>query len=256
MMITLQDVCYQLGLSIDGDPVSGCMTGWEIYYGGRSIEVICREFLEVVPGPNDRQGQKWTMNVSWFRDVCGVLEERPIPQHFEQYTRGYIMQLIRGFLFTDQAETHVHMRWARFELHNDSEAMRLRVWRGVLNTIGIHRVDWTPYTDPRIQRIIPRWVRDSQASRSAVCPLLCFPIVEWHQVDRVMRQLGGLQHILVAPLVMDDMHVHDGRYGRGEWYPTYLQGWYQMWNEREGAQVPIHCNDDLRPSRQYLLWYF
>ncbi|MED6129135.1 hypothetical protein PIB30_104910, partial [Stylosanthes scabra] len=76
-------------------------------------------------------------------------------------------------------------------------------------------VEWTPYVEPRTQRIIPAWVHDSQASWNAVCPLLCFPIVEWHQVDRVMRQLGGLQHIPTAPLIMDDMHVHDGRFGRG-----------------------------------------
>ncbi|MED6163035.1 hypothetical protein PIB30_076176, partial [Stylosanthes scabra] len=69
-----------LGLSIDGDPISRCMTGWELYYQGRSMEVICQELLRVVPGSNDKQGQKWTVNVSWFRDVCGVLEEHPTPQ--------------------------------------------------------------------------------------------------------------------------------------------------------------------------------
>ncbi|MED6189424.1 hypothetical protein PIB30_095830 [Stylosanthes scabra] len=71
-----------------------------------------------------------------------------------------------------------------------------------------------------------------------------------------MRQLGGLQHIPTAPLNLDEMHVHDGRFGRGEWYPTFLKGWYDMWDAREEAQLPIFPNADLRPSRQYLRWYF
>ncbi|MED6141257.1 hypothetical protein PIB30_101565, partial [Stylosanthes scabra] len=111
-------------------------------------------------------------------------------------------------------------------LRNDTKAYRLRVWREVLNTIGIYGVEWTPYAERRTQRIIPAWVHDSQASWNAVCPLLCFPIVEWHQVDRVMRQFGGLQHIPTAPLSMDDMHVRDGRFGRGSGIRRICMGFF------------------------------
>ncbi|MED6187235.1 hypothetical protein PIB30_074561 [Stylosanthes scabra] len=52
------------------------------------------------------------------------------------------------------------------------------------------------------------------------------------------------------------MHVHDGHFGRGEWYPTFFKGWYDMWNDQEEAQVPIFPSADLRPSHQYLCWYF
>ncbi|MED6221409.1 hypothetical protein PIB30_054362 [Stylosanthes scabra] len=70
----------------------------KLSYWGRSMEVICQELLGAVLGPNDRQGQIWSVNVSWFRDVvCGVLEEYPTPQRLEQYARGYIMKLIGGF---------------------------------------------------------------------------------------------------------------------------------------------------------------
>ncbi|XLR49595.1 hypothetical protein S83_000267 [Arachis hypogaea] len=110
MSITLQDVAYQLGLRISGDPVSGCMAGWELFYEGRSIVDICQQLLGAVPGPADRQ--KWNINLSWFREtVCGNLEEDATPERLLQYTRGYIMQLIGGFLFPDQSNTRVHLRW-------------------------------------------------------------------------------------------------------------------------------------------------
>ncbi|KAL4299950.1 hypothetical protein AHAS_Ahas17G0152100 [Arachis hypogaea] len=40
MTITLQDVAYQLGLRIDGDPMSGCIGGWEKHHQGRTIEEL------------------------------------------------------------------------------------------------------------------------------------------------------------------------------------------------------------------------
>ncbi|KAL4344762.1 hypothetical protein AHAS_Ahas11G0210800 [Arachis hypogaea] len=42
MSITLQDVAYQLRLRIDGDPVSGCIGGWEQHHNGRFIEDFCQ----------------------------------------------------------------------------------------------------------------------------------------------------------------------------------------------------------------------
>ncbi|XP_057744160.1 serine/threonine-protein phosphatase 7 long form homolog [Arachis stenosperma] len=326
MSITLQDVAYQLGLRISGDPVSGCMAGWELFYEGRSIVDICQQLLGAVPGPADRQ--KWNINLSWFREtVCGNLEEEATPERLLQYTRGYIRQLIGGFLFPDQSNTRVHLRWlplledldqcgqlswgsavlaflyrmlcrgtcytqhnmrgcmslllswayhripscrpqgfdqrrfplverwVGYEQRNDSEEFRLRWWRRLLNNLDIHNVEWTPYADPDIQHILPPIVFEGEESWNAVCPLLCFSIVEWHQVDRVVRQLSGLQHIPTRPLNIDEMHVHDGRFGRNEWYPDYLSGWYDMWQDRRLSRVRIYHSIDLRPSQKYIQWY-
>ncbi|QHN95876.1 uncharacterized protein DS421_18g613510 [Arachis hypogaea] len=49
MTITLQDVAYQLGLRIDGDPMSGCIGGWEQHHQGRSIEELCEQILGGFP---------------------------------------------------------------------------------------------------------------------------------------------------------------------------------------------------------------
>ncbi|MED6161021.1 hypothetical protein PIB30_056820 [Stylosanthes scabra] len=79
--------------------------------------------------------------------------------------------------------------------------------------------------------------------------------VEWHQVDRAVRQFGSRQHIPSQPLNIDEMHVHDGRWGRGEWYPEFLQGWYEMWRGRAAHRLPLDLHPDLWPSQSYLEWY-
>ncbi|QHO18800.1 uncharacterized protein DS421_11g323620 [Arachis hypogaea] len=292
-------ICH-LGLRISGDPVSGCMAGWELFYEGRSIVDICQQLLGAVPGPADRQ--KWNINLSWFREtVCGNLEEDATPERLLQYTRGYIMQLIGGFLFPDQSNTRVHLRWlplledldqcgqlswgsavlaflylmlcrgtcytqhnmggcmsfllswayhripscrpqgfdqwrfplverwVGYEQRNDSEEFRLRWWRRLLNNLDIHNVEWTPYADPDIQHILPPIVFEGEESWNA--------------------------HIPTRPLNIDEMHVHDGRFGRNEWYPDYLSGWYDMWRDRGLSRVRIYHSIDLRPSQRYIQWY-
>ncbi|MED6212197.1 hypothetical protein PIB30_080882, partial [Stylosanthes scabra] len=116
-------------------------------------------------------------------------------------------------------------------------------------------VVWTPYADPLLQPLIPPWLAQSIGTWHVVCPLLCFSIVEWHQVDRVVRQFGSRQYIPSQPLNIDEMHVHDGRWGRGEWYPEFLQGWYEMWRGRAVHRLPLDLHPDLWPSQSYLEWY-
>ncbi|MED6168737.1 hypothetical protein PIB30_014426, partial [Stylosanthes scabra] len=118
-------------------------------------------------------------------------------------------------------------------------------------------VVWTPYEDPFMRAVVPGDVVASHEWWGIVCLLLCFSIIEWHQVDRVVMQLGAVQHIPLRPLNIDIMHRHDGRWGKGEWYPTFLQGWYDMWRDRARSRLILEMPvGGVRPSRQYLLWYY
>ncbi|QHO08226.1 uncharacterized protein DS421_14g470710 [Arachis hypogaea] len=183
MTITLQDVAYQLGLRIDGDPLLG-----------------------VVPGPDDRQSHtKWTVKLTWFQNT----------ERLMRYTRGYIMQLIGGMLFPDASDSQVHIRWLPL-LEDLKMCGRLswgrRCWLGCIarcagpwSMASAIWVEWTPYADPQLIGLVPPAIAKAELSLTVVCPLLCFAIVEWHQVYRAVRQFGGLQHILTRPLNIDDI---------------------------------------------------
>ncbi|XP_057755254.1 putative disease resistance protein RGA3 isoform X2 [Arachis stenosperma] len=319
--VTLKDISFQLGLRINGDPVA-FLGNWKQDYSRDIIPQICHDLLGITPSFNDIQGQ--SINMSWFQQhVCRPLGETPSHVRLEQYTRGYIMMVIGGFLFPDQSSDvrvsvkwlpllqdldacgrlswgsavlafmyrmlchstkfdqsniggcgalllswiyhHVPMcrpngydqrrifplakRWAGYKVKNDGEGLKLRYWRQVF--------EWTPYNDVHIQHLIPQEIYHDALSWSSVCPLLCFSIVEWHQVDRVIRHLGGLQYIPRCPLNIDEMHSSDERFGKGdEWFPSYLKDFlYEYWTKREHNRVFVFYHNDHRPSAKYLQWY-
>ncbi|RYR30615.1 hypothetical protein Ahy_B01g055364 [Arachis hypogaea] len=227
---------------------------------------------------------KWTVMLTWFHNtVCGELEQDATEERLMRYTRGYIMQLIGGILFPDASlgcisggfpsggprcmwpvvvgfgcagmavlpdvpghgawsaqlgrmlrpdgvDAHrfpLVKRWVQYRPDNATGESRLRQYRRTLNGIGMMNLK-------------------ADASAAVVCPLLCFAIVEWHQVD---------QHIPTRPLNIDDMHRLDGRFGYGEWFPHLLGGWHEMWDARADYRLPIYHHIDLRPSLPYMTWY-
>ncbi|MED6106662.1 hypothetical protein PIB30_006287 [Stylosanthes scabra] len=112
MPITLEDVAYQLGLATEGDPVNGCMIGWETFFKGRTMDDLCQQLLGAASRENDRQAEgKWVVNMTWFRDPCQGLGDDAIEERLMQYTQSYIIKIIGGMLFLDASDSRVHMRW-------------------------------------------------------------------------------------------------------------------------------------------------
>ncbi|MBA0634723.1 hypothetical protein Godav_025592, partial [Gossypium davidsonii] len=67
----------------------------------------------------------------------------------------------------------------------------------------------TPYEDLAIWTVIPDEYFQNPNAWHVKVPLVNFTTMEMHQSDRVLRQFGFRQPILVAPEVLDDHHKID-----------------------------------------------
>ena len=106
--ITLQDVAFQLGLRIDGEPVSGCTTNWETHWN-RDVLSFCRELLGVVPPDSELQGSSVTL--TWLGSEFRSLDVDASEETIARHTRAFILRLIGGFLMADASAARVSLKW-------------------------------------------------------------------------------------------------------------------------------------------------
>ncbi|KAL4316599.1 hypothetical protein AHAS_Ahas15G0301200 [Arachis hypogaea] len=103
-------------------------------------------------------------------------------------------------------------RWVQYRPDNATDERRLRQYRRTLNGVGMLNIEWTPYADSQLFGLVAPAIAEADASAAVVYPLLCFAIVEWHQVDRVWAhtELFGLgdQHLVPDGVVPEDLPMH------------------------------------------------
>ncbi|XP_025634670.1 protein MAIN-LIKE 1-like [Arachis hypogaea] len=108
--ITLQDVAYQLGLPVDGDYVSGCLTDFHLYIeGGRPAWKWFHELLGVLPPEN--QVQKFAVNCTWFQETFAECPDGADEETVRRFARAYIMMLLGTQLFADKFGNRIYIRW-------------------------------------------------------------------------------------------------------------------------------------------------
>ncbi|RYR12829.1 hypothetical protein Ahy_B04g070158 isoform F [Arachis hypogaea] len=111
--ITLQDVAYQLRLSVDGLPVSRCFTDFEkfIVEGKPAWEWFQELFGELPP---QNKVKHYTVHFTWFHERFRVLPDDATEETVRIYARAYIMMLLSTQLFGDKSENRVHIWWLPF----------------------------------------------------------------------------------------------------------------------------------------------
>ncbi|XP_057720150.1 protein MAIN-LIKE 1-like [Arachis stenosperma] len=88
----------------------------------------------------------------------------------------------------------------------------------------------------------------------SVTSLIYFAVVEWHQVDRVLPQFGGLQPLPRPTLNIDFLMSKDGR-GGDRWFPFALQHCHILWETRADHVLRFDVVTGPGPSHTYLNWW-
>ncbi|RYR28634.1 hypothetical protein Ahy_B01g052781 isoform F [Arachis hypogaea] len=161
-----------------------------------------------------------TVCYTWFHERFRVLPTDATDETVRVYARAYILMLLSSQLFADKNANRVHLRWlpylaslddlgryswgsaalawwAEFVPRNDAGAQRLVSTRLALDRLRVHDFVWEPYSSVDVAAVIHPEILADEHRRlwTAVTSLIYFAAIEWHQVDRVLPQFGGVQHL-------------------------------------------------------------
>ncbi|XP_057730523.1 protein MAIN-LIKE 1-like [Arachis stenosperma] len=108
----------QLGLPIDGEPVSGTLRSWSKFHQ-RDIYQWCEELLDEVSDGHVGT-TKYNIKLKWLKSR---LQQMPLDFPEEvvvRYARCYIMYLLGGVLLLDQANNTIHVCYLPFLANYDA----------------------------------------------------------------------------------------------------------------------------------------
>ncbi|QHO12633.1 uncharacterized protein DS421_15g508610 [Arachis hypogaea] len=131
-------------------------------------------------------------------------------------------------------------RWATYLPSSDGKERRIIQYRLALDRLTHRDIVWEPYGLLDVLAVIHPEILTEEHSRlwRAVTSMIYFAVIEWHQVDRVFPQLGGVQHLPEPALNIEYLHSKDGR-GGDRWFPTYYRTWHQHWDERVRSVLSV-----------------
>ncbi|RYQ96511.1 hypothetical protein Ahy_B08g092285 [Arachis hypogaea] len=132
---------------------------------------------------------------------------------------------------------------------------KLTSGRLVLEQVG--SFIWMPYSSLEVIQVVhPDILRpDHTLLWKSTTALIYFASIEWHQVDKVLSQLRGVQHIPELAINIDFLLSKDGR-GPTRWFPEVFTTWHQCWDERRQSVLSFQLVPDPRPSAEYFDCWF
>ncbi|RYR39541.1 hypothetical protein Ahy_A09g045098 [Arachis hypogaea] len=223
-----------------------------------------------------------TVCYTWFHERFRVLPADATDDIVRIYARAYIMMMLSSQLFADKNANRVHLRWlpyvasfpclrpsgfnifgfplasrwAEYLPRNDAVDQRVVAARLCLDRLCVHNIVWEPYSSPEVAAIVHPEILVDEHRRlwTVVTSLIYFAAIEWYQVDRVMPQFGGVQHLPQLALNIDWLHAKDGR-GGDRWFPSYYREWHQHWEDRHATVLPVDRVADPGPLAEYLDWW-
>ncbi|KAH1239170.1 Serine/threonine-protein phosphatase 7 long form [Glycine max] len=171
----------------------------------------------------------------WAWERCTTLAPKKTPSVIENKPLG-----------------HRWLRRGNQHIGNDD----LRLFRCKLDLMKRHEFVWEPYIATVMTALPPICVVGSVAW-FAVVPLICFHVVEWHQLDRVLRQFGLQQPISGFPSQPQNLHGITLKGKQDENWFHLLAPIISQWNNAAEFRVDVYPRQEglLGFNSDYMVWY-
>ncbi|XP_072076473.1 serine/threonine-protein phosphatase 7 long form homolog [Arachis hypogaea] len=147
-------------------------------------------------------------------------------------------------------------RWAGYNPSGSEKGPRVRAWRLRIDRLQSREFIWMPYSSPDVLQVLHPEVLEPRhmAVWRSVTALIYFAVIEWHQIDRVLPQFGGVQAPPRPALNIDFLMSKDGR-GGDRWFPSSMPKWHAYWDARQDSVLRFDVVADPGPSHQFLQWW-
>ncbi|MED6137182.1 hypothetical protein PIB30_062668 [Stylosanthes scabra] len=135
----------------------------------------------------------------------------------------------------------IGLQWGRFLPTSGEKGPRLLAHRKQLDLMPFYEFVCIPYRIQSVEAVLDRCIlqEDHRALWCSIVPLINFGTIEWHQVDRVIPQFGGVQNRPHMALNIDFMHAKDGR-GSDQWFLQTYQRWHGFWQPGLRSCLTLH----------------
>ncbi|XP_072076744.1 serine/threonine-protein phosphatase 7 long form homolog [Arachis hypogaea] len=284
------DVAYQLGLPVDGRYVSGCLTDFHETFGecpeGADEETVrrfARAYIMMLLGTQlfaDKSGNR--IHIRWLPFVARLEEMggyswrstalawlymcmyRVANRHVVKLDRP--LQLLQSWIFWrfsgfrlagyDAFSWPLASRWSGYNPGVSEKGPRVQMARLRIDMLQARDFIWMPYSTPDVLQVVHPEVLEPRHTMlwRCVMSLIYFAVVEWHQVDRVLPQFGGVQPPLHPALNINFLMSKDER-GGDRWFPSHLQHWHLHWETRADHVLRFDVVADPGPSHEFLDWW-
>ncbi|RYR64419.1 hypothetical protein Ahy_A03g010525 [Arachis hypogaea] len=147
-------------------------------------------------------------------------------------------------------------RWSGYNPRISNKGPRVQMARLKIDLLQPRDFIWMSYSALDVIQVVHPKVLEPRHTMlwRCVTSLIYFAVVEWHQVDRVLPQFGGVQPPPRPALNIDFLMSKDGR-GGDRWFPAQLADWHLHWQERADHILQFDVVADPGPSHEFLTWW-
>ncbi|KAG8499661.1 hypothetical protein CXB51_006073 [Gossypium anomalum] len=262
--VTLEDVALQLGLPIDGSPVTGVSVIAELAalcYSllGASLGDDESNFSGGVLMPDANNNRVHLMYLPLLTDLHNVRSyswgSAVLAMLYRELCRpadigGCVILLQSWALYRMSFLASVSHQPYVYPLVN-----RWSIYPGITRsyTVPIYRLLIEQHAG---ERIIPSSAYIHSQLWYTSAPIISFNVVEWYHGDRVLRQFGCIQYIPDLPKEVEKVHGINKRGKHRMHWGVVHQRYIAVWDNRMSRRPRMDKSSDLQPSPEYMQWYF